>query len=264
MLSMEVNKKHIKALNNTKLSRYDDMDMYDNDKKERHKEKVEETRKKLEEDNRKLNDAKNSTTTQVVDKPVTPSEKIAYLTFDDGPSEGVTPQVLDVLKKNNIKATFFVLGKEAEKNKQLVKRIVAEGHILANHTYCHDEKILYSSPESFIADIHKCENVIKSIIPEYNCKLIRFPYGSRKFASKATIEAVINSGYHYADWNCLSRDAEIANASPEVLFNEVKRSSFNKFKLVVLMHDTVPNTAVVLPRVIDYLKAQGYSFKTLQ
>ena len=259
ILSAKLTNKPIKAMNN-KFMRHNDLDMYRDDKKENHRNKVEGIKRKLEEEHKKLI-IKN--TIPIAAKPMPPQPKIAYLTFDDGPSS-TTPQVLDILKKYNIKATFFVIGKEAEKNKQLVNRIAAEGHILANHTYCHDELIIYSSPENFINDINKCEKVLKSIVPKYKSKLIRFPYGSRKFATKGIIDAVINLGYHYADWNCLSRDAEIPNATPEVLLNEIKLSSQNKFKLTVLMHDSVPNTAASLPKIIDYLKSQGYSFKLLK
>jgi len=262
LLSAEPDKSHKKAVDNNKFKCNNDMDIYDNDKKDHQKIRKEEVKKKLE-DAKKKDKEHPKNNNPVVVKPIPPQEKIAYLTFDDGPTE-VTPQILDTLKKYSIKATFFVLGTAAEKNTEIVKRIVAEGHVLANHTYCHDEKIIYSSPENFIADIYKCEAVFKSIIPEYNCKLIRFPYGSRQFASKAIIEAVIKSGYHYVDWNCLSRDAEISNPTAAQLLNEIKNGSKNKPKLIVLMHDRLQVTADSLPEVIEFLKSQGYSFKALQ
>jgi len=258
IVSAKLTNKPIKAVNNT-LMRHNDLDMYHNDKKEKHRNKIREVERKLEE-HRKKPLIVNTIPIVIKPKPLEP--KIAYLTFDDGPSD-ITPQVLDILKKYNIKATFFVIGKEAEKNKQLVQRIVSEGHIIANHTYCHNELIIYSSPESFINDINECEKVLKSIVPNYNSKLIRFPYGSRKFAAKQVIDAVISLGYHYADWNCLSRDAEIQNPTPEMLLNEIKLSSQNKFNLTVLMHDSVTATATSLPQIIDYLKSEGYTFKIL-
>ena len=92
------------------------------------------------------------------------SEKIAYLTFDDGPSKKCTPKILDILKKNNIKATFFVIGERVNKNPEIIKRAYEEGHYIANHTYSHLAKKIYISKESFYNEIQQTEKSIGNAI----------------------------------------------------------------------------------------------------
>ena len=106
-------------------------------------------------------------------------EKIAYLTFDDGPSKGATPKVLDILKEEDVKATFFVIGKYVEERPELVKRAYDEGHYIANQGYDHSNKTLYKSEESFINEIKKTDEAIgKAIgIDDYCSHVFRFPNG---------------------------------------------------------------------------------------
>lgn len=105
--------------------------------------------------------------------------KSVYLTFDDGPSKSVTPLILDLLKKENIPATFFVLGSRAELNPTILKREYEEGHYIANHGYSHIYSNIYSSKEAILEEYNKTENAIKNILGlEYNSHLFRFPGGS--------------------------------------------------------------------------------------
>lgn len=190
-------------------------------------------------------------------------EKICYLTFDDGPTRNITPQILEILKEKDVKATFFVLGKLAEVNQDILKREKNEGHLIANHTYSHDYAYLYTNPENLINDINKNQEMLNNILGEELSKIIRFPGGS--FNKKSFQKRVNEEGYHFVDWNCLNGDAEALNVPEDKLFNNVKKSMGSQEHIIVLMHDasTKQTTVRSLSRIIDYIKAQGYSFKTL-
>lgn len=191
-------------------------------------------------------------------------KKTAYLTFDDGPSK-VTPEVLDILKKNNVHATFFVIGNLAEKRSDLILREAQEGHRIDNHTYSHVYKNIYASPDSFIEDVNKCNEILKKILgTNYKSRIIRFPGGS--FGSKMAPyrDAISKAGYSYIDWNSLNGDAESKSLTPDKLVTRLKQTAKGEH-LVVLMHDAAGKvtTPKALQQIIDYLKASGYSFKTL-
>ncbi|MFL0195410.1 polysaccharide deacetylase family protein [Clostridium sp. WILCCON 0269] len=192
--------------------------------------------------------------------------KVVYLTFDDGPSPNNTPQILKILKDYNIKATFFLIGKNAEKNKDIVKEEVAEGHTVANHTYSHDMNYIYSDPKVFINDVNKCNDILKSILGNnYNSKLIRFPGGSFGKKLEPFREEAKENGYSYVDWNDLTGDAEYNRVPVDKLVSTVERYS-NQEHLVVLMHDasTKATTVQALPEVIEYFRSKGYIFETLK
>ncbi len=194
-------------------------------------------------------------------------EKIAYLTFDDGPSL-VTPKILDILSKENVKASFFVIGKSVEAHPEIVKRAYDEGHYIANHTYSHNNSILYKSSESFLNEIKKTDIVIgKAIgVDGYSSLIFRFPNGfmSPHYKSKKKEAAKLLSqmNYAYIDWNCLNNDS-IKKYTSSQLLNNLKQSSKNKDTLVILMHDTkdVSNSSLALEDSIEYLKGEGYSFR---
>ncbi|SHH99498.1 polysaccharide deacetylase family protein [Clostridium grantii] len=207
-------------------------------------------------------DANNSTDNDTVADP----EKIAYLTFDDGPSTEVTPEILKVLDEYNVKATFFVLGLKAERFPELVLQEHNNGHIVANHTYGHDEEYLYANPDNFMKDIHKAEDVLKEIIPGYDYKLIRFPQGAFQKSKAAHREVVSAAGYHYVDWNCINGDYLANTLETDKILEQIKETYNNQKKLIVLMHDATPKTttAEALPAVIEFLQQEGYTFKTLE
>ncbi len=193
-------------------------------------------------------------------------QKVAYLTFDDGPSPGVTPLILDILKEQNIKATFFVIGKLAETHPELLLRIQEEGHLISNHTYTHNYKSIYSNPQSFLAELRKTDGVLEGILGDgYQSKIIRFPGGSFGERLKPFREAVQEAGYFSIDWNVLNGDAEARVVSPQRQLERIKETLQNKKEAVVLMHDsgTKENTAEALPAIIEHLRSQGYIFKTL-
>lgn len=193
--------------------------------------------------------------------------KVAYLTFDDGPSRDVTPSVLQILDKYNIKATFFVVGVMAEQNKDLLISEKNNGHSIGNHTYSHNYKYIYASPDNLIADLNRNDSVIKSILgSNFNTKLIRFPGGSFGNRLQPFRNAVAAKGYYYVDWNALNGDAEAVSVSKDKLITNLRQTSVGKQHIVVLMHDAPGKhtTIEALPQIIEYLKAQGYTFRTLR
>lgn len=193
--------------------------------------------------------------------------KTAYLTFDDGPSPLVTPKILEVLKAYDIKATFFVIGKLAEQNPELVRQMQAEAHFIGNHTYSHSYKLIYASPNNFMADVAKCEQVLKNILGEdFETNILRFPAGSFGKKRQPFRERVKEEGYISIDWNALNGDAEAHHIPANVLVDRIKESMKNKDNAVVLMHDsnTKDTTVDALPEIIEYLKSEGYSFETLE
>ncbi|MDU2122315.1 MAG: polysaccharide deacetylase family protein [Clostridium celatum] len=205
-------------------------------------------------------------------------KKIAYLTFDDGPSTEVTQEILETLKSNNIKATFFVLGSNVEKSneqKELLKEMVMEGHAVGNHGYCHDYSILYPSrvanPTVVINDMKKSEEAMKAVLgDDFRTSVIRLPGGHMSWNTKSLDPLLEENGYSYIDWNALNGDAESNDRTAEQLVNRLKGTirdlAGNDDVLVILMHDTnaKKTTAQSLQEVIDYLKSLGYEFRTLK
>lgn len=200
-------------------------------------------------------------------------EKIAFLTFDDGPSTTVTPQILDILKEANVKGTFFVLGEqlETEAGAKLLKRIYDEGHAIANHSYSHNYKKLYPGRNldlnAFISEINATENKAKEILGEnFNINVVRCPGGYMSWKGMDSLkDYLIENNMAAIDWNALNGDAEGKKRSPEELMNRFTESFGEKDIEVILMHDTYgkENTAKMLKQLIDKLKEEGYSFKTL-
>lgn len=193
------------------------------------------------------------------------SNRIAYLTFDDGPSEAVTPKILDILKEQQIKATFFVVGKSAEKNPELIKRIFEEWHMLANHTFTHDYSIIYSSSQGLIEELNRTEDLIQKILEvDYPLRLMRFPGGS--YGEKSVFKRAINeAGYLYLDWNSLNGDAEGQEMTEERLMHRFISTAINKDSLIILLHDTETKSINIdlLPKIIKYLREEGYVFDSL-
>lgn len=194
-------------------------------------------------------------------------EKIAYLTFDDGPNKMVTPKILDILKEQDIKATFFVIGKNVEQYPEIVRREYEEGHYIANHGYSHNNKKLYRSNQDFVEEIKKTDEAIGKAIgkKDYCSYVFRFPNGyiskQNKKQKQEAVELLNQINYSYIDWNCLNNDS-VKKYNNKQLLDNLKKTSKNKGTLVILMHDTkdVSNSSLVLKDSIEYLKSQGYTF----
>lgn len=194
--------------------------------------------------------------------------KRVFITFDDGPST-VTPQILDTLKQENVKATFFVLGSRVEAQPDMIKRMYEEGHFIANHGYSHKYTSIYQSPQTVLDEFNKCNEAVQKAIqvPEYNSHLFRFPGGSvgGKYAeikNEAT-ELLKQNNIMYVDWNALTGDAETNNLSIELEIKRLQETTSGRNSVVLLMHDAQAKTvtAEALPQIISYLREQGYEFK---
>jgi peptidoglycan-N-acetylglucosamine deacetylase len=189
--------------------------------------------------------------------------KTVYLTFDDGPSSR-TAEILDILKKDGIKATFFIIGKEGDRNKDLLKRMSDEGHAIGIHTYSHVYSTIYGSVENYLDDFYQTYQLIYDTTGK-KPKVFRFPGGSINKYSAQDYEEIIaemtRRGFTYYDWNASSGDAS-ANATANSVYNNTVQSSEGKDRIILLMHDSASKsyTVAALPRIIEYYKAEGYQF----
>lgn len=205
-------------------------------------------------------------------------KKIAYLTFDDGPSSKVTGEVLDALKEYNVKATFFVLGSMVEKSdegKIALRRMVEEGHAVGNHGYCHKYDVLYPNSyvnvTAFMNDIEKSLTSMKTVLGDsFNTRVIRFPGGHNSWRTKAIDKVLTENDYAFIDWNIINGDGHSATLTKQQMMNNLKKyinkMDKNNDTIVVLMHDTDKNVheAEYLKEAIAYLKDLGYEFRTLK
>ncbi len=182
--------------------------------------------------------------------------KIAYLTFDDGPYD-LTSKVLDVLKKNNVRATFFVLGKRSYID--TYKRIVNEDHVLANHTYYHNIwKGLYKSKDSFMSQVKQLEKLIYENT-NYKTTLVRFPGGSNTAGKLKTsiVNELHKNGYNYVDWTCITGDGSDEQLAQHNTWYWYTKTC-NQDIMVILMHDYNYSTYTILDKVIKDLRSKGY------
>lgn len=188
----------------------------------------------------------------------TTDKKIAYLTFDDGPYEATTGQYLDVLDQHDVLATFFQLGKTGDGDDALYRRIYNTGHTIANHTYSHQIKRIYSSVDAFISDVVRNRTFIQDKLG-ITTNILRFPGGSSTAGplKDGIMEKLRELGYGYVDWNSATGDG-IALASPEEYRDNVLNNTAGRNILVVLMHDYSNVTLTALPEIIDGLRAQNY------
>lgn len=196
--------------------------------------------------------------------------KRVFLTFDDGPSKSVTIPILDILKENNVKATFFVLGSNAERYPEIVKRAYQEGHYIANHSFTHVYANIYASPQNVLDEYNRTEIAIKNAIgnQNYNSRLFRFPGGTSggKYANtkKDAVNLLNQNNVAHLDWNALTADAAGLENVDEML-KYVEKTIGNKNSVVILMHDTgiKKGTSELLPRLIQMLKEKGYVFENI-
>lgn len=198
-------------------------------------------------------------------KTTTTNEKsIAYLTFDDGPSS-ITHSVLDILKKYNVKATFFVIN-SGNYNKATLQREVNEGHTIGLHAYDHNYAVAYKDDNSYLDGIDKLRAKVKADTG-FDSHYIRFPGGSSNTISKRYSKGIMSRitktakqrGYKYYDWNVDDDDAGRARTADDCYNNVIKELRPNRSN-IVLMHDFGTNKKILeaLPRIIEYCQKNGY------
>ena len=192
-------------------------------------------------------------------------KSIAYLTFDDGPSS-ITNSVLDILKKYNVKATFFVIN-SGSYNKTTLQREVNEGHTIGLHAYDHNYAIAYKDDNSYLDGIDKLRAKVKADTG-FDSHYIRFPGGSSNTISKRYSKGIMSRitktakqrGYKYYDWNVDDDDAGSARTADDCYNNVVRELRPNRSN-IVLMHDFGTNKKILeaLPRIIEYCQKNGYT-----
>jgi peptidoglycan-N-acetylglucosamine deacetylase len=178
-------------------------------------------------------------------------DQTLYLTFDDGPITGLTEWILDTLKRHDIKATFFCVGANIEKNKTIFSRIKDEGHTVGNHTHGHIKGYKCSAGE-YLQNVERCEALTGT-------KLFRPPYGQLKFSQ---YKQLLTKGYNIVLWDVISYDYE--NITPESCFMNVKQNA--KPGSIILFHDNVKATEKIkyaLPMTIDHFLKLNYKFAAL-
>lgn len=200
---------------------------------------------------------------------VTPVEgRVCYLTFDDGPSPN-TLKILDILKANDIQATFFVCKTGYM---PYLKNIAEAGHAIGLHSATHNYSRIYKSTDNFFSDIETLNNAVMEQIG-LQLKLMRFPGGSSNTISKKYSAGIMSKltkevsvrGYAYFDWNVSSGDADAALVPAAKIVKTIKSQTGSQEKVVVLMHDSAAKTTTVqaLPEVIQFYRSKGYVFLPL-
>lgn len=203
------------------------------------------------------------------------NKKIAYLTFDDGPSEHSTEKILDILNVNDIKATFFTLGSSIERNpksEEILKRMAKEGHAIASHGYSHEYSILYPNRtvdvQAVLNDFEKNDKLLKDKLgKDFSTRLIRLPGGHSSWNGTAALDVELEKrGIIQVDWNSLNGDAEGHDKPKEVLLRNLQDTVLDQDVVIVLMHDTDSKQGTVdyLQSAIDYLRGEGFEFRTLK
>ena len=192
-------------------------------------------------------------------------EKVAYLTFDDGPSN-LTPQVLDLLDQYNAKETFFVVQKNNEEYEKYLSEIVERGHTLALHSYSHDYNQIYASKDAFLEDYEKVYDWVVEKTG-YIPSLFRFPGGSTNGSSYVfheITEEMERRGFMYFDWNVSSGDGSSLTTTENIIDN-ICNNIGHVPNPVVLMHDGSGRSATLaaLPTVLKNLSDAGYEFRSL-
>ena len=182
-----------------------------------------------------------------------------YLTFDDGPSSN-TNRILDILAEYDVKATFFVVGKEEEEYQALYKRIVDEGHTLAMHSYSHKYNEIYQSLESYSADLSKLQEFLYDTTGVW-CRYCRFPGGSSNTVSRVDMHELIayldEQDMSYFDWNISSGDAMSSSLSSEEIIRNCTAKLKNYDEAIILMHDAAEKNSTVraLPELIETIQS---------
>jgi len=179
------------------------------------------------------------------------SQKKIYLTFDDGPIPVVTPYVLDLLKEEKIKATFFCVGHNVKNNPEIFQRLIDEGHSVGNHTYNHLNG-WKTNKYKYLANVEQCNELVKS-------KLFRPPYGKLKPSQLFAL----NKNYTVIMWDVLTGDFDFKTGKRKCYNNAVSKVRNGS---IILFHDSIKsrlNLEYALPRFIAFAKGDGYKFEKL-
>ena len=190
--------------------------------------------------------------------------KTIYLTFDDGPSAR-TDEILEILERQQVKATFFVVGKTDEISQQRMRSIVEQGHTLAMHSYSHDYKKIYASVEAYLDDMYQLFTLIRETTGQ-TPSVFRFPGGSingyNNGVYQELLAEMLRRGFVPCDWNLSSADAASPIPSAQQILLNVVGNAGNKERGFVLMHDSASRVTTVeaLEPMIEQLREMGFAF----
>lgn len=188
-----------------------------------------------------------------------PDKKIIYLTFDAGYENGYTPTILDVLKKHNVKAAFFLVGNYLNKNPELVKRMCDEGHLVGNHTFNHPDMSKIINREKFVQELQSLEELYKQITGKEMPKLYRPPQGKY---SESNLKMAKELGYKTVFWSLAYVDwYDDKQPTREQAFEKLLPRIHPG--AVVLLHSTSKTNAEILDELLTKWKSEGYTFSTL-
>jgi peptidoglycan/xylan/chitin deacetylase (PgdA/CDA1 family) len=200
-----------------------------------------------------------------------PNEKVAYLTFDDGPS-GLTPELLHILDANHVTATFFVIGLHAQQYPGALKEIARRGNAIGVHSWTHDYSYVYKNTTNFLADFNKMKDYIHhetGLTPN----VCRFPGGTNntvcfRYSEGHIMQRIVvlveGMGFKYYDWNVSSAEASSPPPSTDTIISNVVSQCKSKKTAVILFHDTDNQGYVdAIPEVIAKLRSMGFTFQTL-
>lgn len=189
---------------------------------------------------------------------VSPDVRKVYLTFDDGPSSN-TDDILDILAEYDVKATFFVVGKESEWAEEMYMRIVEEGHTLGLHSYSHVYEDIYASKDAYAADLLKLQDYVYTLTG-VKSTYVRFPGGSSNRVSRTDMQDLIRyldeEGMVYYDWNISSKDAEGQLSAAQIVENALDGIEKSD-TIIILFHDAASkhSTVEALPILIEEIQA---------
>ena len=215
-------------------------------------------------DNYNINDKQlaNNTLTKLIEVssrniekgPKPRPHKVVYITIDDGPSI-YTEEIIKVLKKHNVHASFFMINGNMLKYPEQVKSIVDNGHIPAFHSVTHNIHKLYKSPKHTVEEFDTCKETLYNITG-VNSSIMRLPYGSKPYMPRNSYEALVKQNYKIWDWNL---DTEDWKSSSVKIVNNIEKYSKGKNEVVLLMHEK-EETLKALDNIINYYKNNGYVF----
>ena len=195
-------------------------------------------------------------------------DHVVYLTFDDGPNKANTEKILQILKEENIHATFFLTGQNVRLYPDVVKEIYQSGNAIGVHSYTHEYKKIYASPQAYIDELLQTDTLIYNAIG-VRPVISRAPGGTQGHFTSAFWQAIQDIGYIEVGWNALTGDADGTGKTAEKEIANVKNQMalrpYLHSHLVILMHDASGHEATVeaLPTIISMLKEQGYTFRVV-
>lgn len=213
-----------------------------------------------------------TTTAPPAVQPPDKSNRVAYLTFDDGPSHH-TPELLQILEKYGVKATFYVVRPADAECRGYYRQIVEAGHEIALHTYTHDYNTVYTDVDAFFADLDRIADVVEEEtdmrpmqfrFPGGSSNQVSIPVGGKDIVRRIALESY-RRGYVYNDWNVSAGDASVKLLTVEQILGNVVEQAKGFCEPVILMHDTdrCQSTRDAVPQIIEQLRAAGYRFDTI-